>query len=110
MNAEHDPVIEVGARPHRFAIDWTINFTNVVTFAMGCVTVAGLYYGLDKRVAKIEDLAPIEATQRKEKDAAVQRSLTDLSTDIKEVKAAVEKVSRAIEVQTAVAEAKEKKR
>lgn len=92
----------------RVIFDWTINLTNVVTFAMGCITVAGLYYGLDRRIGKIEDLAPVEAAQRKEKDAAVQRSLTDLSADVKEVKTAVDKVSRAIEVQSAVAEAKEK--
>lgn len=94
------------AKKHRFTIDWTVNVTSVASFAVGCITAASLYYGLDRRINRMEELAPVEAASRKEKELAVQKSLTDLSSDLKDVKSAVDKVSRAIEVQNAVADAK----
>lgn len=98
------------AKKHRFTIDWTVNVTSVASFAIGCITAASLYYGLDRRINRMEELAPVEAASRKEKELAVQKSLTDLSSDLKDVKSAVDKVSRAIEVQNAVADAKEKRK
>ena len=94
----------------RVVWDLTINLGHVISFTMGLIAVVGIYYSLDSRVSRQEYMIPIEAKARAEKDANVQSSLTALSTDLKDVKTVVDKVSRAIEVQAAVNEAKEKRK
>ena len=106
------PMMEGGMRMPSRRVVWdpTINVTHVVNFALGLIAVVGVYYNLDKRISKQEDMAPIVEKARTEKDAAVQHSLTSLATDVKEVKTVVDKVSRALDVQNAVSAAQEKRK
>ncbi len=108
--ADTSPAPFDAVKRHRMTVDWTVNIVNVGGFAAMIVTAASLYFGLEKRISLQEERAPVEAAARKEKDATVQRSLSELSADMKDVKTAVDKVSRSIEVQAAVAEAKEKRK
>ena len=64
-----------------------------------------MYFNLDKRIAKQEDLAPFVATARDEKDRAFQAGLATLSTDVKDLKTAVDKLSITVQVQSAVVNA-----
>lgn len=96
--------------PPRKHLTWdpTINLGHVITFTMSLIAVIGAYYSLEKRISKQEDMAPFVAASREEKDRIVQTSMTSLATDMKDVKSSVEKLSRAVEVQNAVNDARKK--
>lgn len=91
-------------RRHRFTVDWTINIATVGTFTGGVITGVALYFGLATRVGDLEKMQTIETAQRKEKDAAVQASLTAISTDVKKLSESVDKMNTTIQIQSAVAE------
>ena len=99
-------------RERRHMLSWAgpLNMTDIIKFSLGLVTLVGVYYGMDKRLTRLEDLSPVVAEQRKEKDAAVQNALTTLTLDVKEVKVVVDKVSRSLDVQNAVTAAQEKRK
>lgn len=88
--------------------DPTINLGHIITFTMSLIAVVGAYYSLEKRISKQEDLAPFLTSVREEKDRQVQSSLTSMASDMKDVKSSVEKLSRAVEVQNAVNDARKK--
>ncbi len=102
--------LDSGLHRRRVVWDPTINVTHVVNFALGLIAVVGVYYNLDGRLSRQEDRAITQSAARLEKDAAIQNSITAFGTELKEVKTAVDKLGRAIEVQNAVNEVKEKRK
>lgn len=89
-------------RQHRVQFDWTINLGHVLTMATFVALGVSTYYSLDRRITKQEDLAPFVATAREEKDRLFQKSLNDLSADLKDVKGSVDKLTITVQVQNAV--------
>ena len=89
--------------------DWTVNFGHILTFVGFIASGFALYATLDKRIQRIEDLAPFMASSRDEKDRAVQASITALTTDVKDVKASVDRMVIKLEVQNAINERPVKK-
>lgn len=91
-----------GTARKRVSFDPTINLGHVLTMLMFIGAGVSMYFTLDKRISKQEDLAPVLQTVRDEKDSRTQASLTALSSDLKEVKQAVDKLSLSVQVQSAV--------
>lgn len=89
----------------KLSFDPTINLGHVLTMFLMVGSGMTMYFNLDKRLAKQEDLAPFVASARDEKDRAFSNGLITLSADIKEVKSAVDKLSLTVQVQSAVANA-----
>ncbi len=92
--------------PKRFSLDLSVNLTHVITFTMGLITVVSMYFSIDKRLTRQEEMVPIVAQQRVEKDAAVQAAITLLTNDVKDVKQAVDRIGQGLAIQNAVSELK----
>ena len=89
--------------------DWTINLGHILTFVGFIGSGVILYSTLDKRIQRMEDMAPYVQASRDDKDARVQSSLNALTTDLKEVKASVDRLNLRMEVQSAITEHKPQK-
>lgn len=102
--------LDSGAHRRRVVWDPTINVTHVVNFALGLIAVVGVYYNLDGRLSRQEDRNAAQIASRAEKDAQFQNAIATFGGELKELRTAVDKVGRAIDVQNAINEVKEKRK
>lgn len=93
-----DTRAEVRAR-HGIKFDGTVNLGHVLTMLIMVASGASMYFSLDKRISRQEDLAPFVQSARDATDARYQASLSSLSSDVKEVKSSVDKLTLTVQVQ-----------
>lgn len=89
--------------------DWTINLGHILTFIGFIGAGATLYTTLDKRLQRMEDMAPYVQSSRDEKDRLAQAAVTSLAADVKDVRLAVDRLNLKLEVQNAMNERATKK-
>jgi len=104
MTHETDMQEEARAR-HGVKFDGTVNLGHILTMLVMVGSGASMYFSLDKRISKQEDMAPFVQSSRDAQDARVQTQLQTLSSDVKEVKSSVDKMSLAVQVQREVTSA-----
>lgn len=105
MNTKPGELQEEARIRRGIKFDGTINLGHLLTMGAMIASLFGVYNSLDKRIAKQEDLAPFVQSARDQTDTRVQASLTTLSTDLKEVKTSVDKLTLSVQVQSAVSNA-----
>ena len=104
MTHEADMQEEARQR-HGVKFDGTVNLGHILTMLVMVGSGASMYFSLDKRISKQEDMAPFVQSSRDAQDARVQTQLQTLSSDVKEVKSSVDKMSLAVQVQREVTSA-----
>ena len=82
--------------------DWTINFGHILTFVGFIASGFALYATLNSRIQRIEDMTPFVQSARDATEARFQLQMQGLSSDVKEVKASVDKLSLSVQVQREV--------
>lgn len=98
--------IDEEARARRgVKFDGTINLGHLISIAVMIGTGASMYFSLDKRISRQEDMAPFVQSARDAQDARFQGQIQALSADVKEVKTAVDKLSLSVQVQREVSSA-----
>lgn len=102
MAADTDNGALTVPRKRGITFDSTINLGHILTMLVLVGSVMQVYFSLDKRISKQEDLAPFVQSARDATDLRVQNSLTTLSVDLKDVKSSVDKLSLAVQVQSAI--------
>lgn len=105
MNTKPGELQEEARFRRGIKFDGTVNLGHIGTMVVMLGSLFGIYNNLDKRISKQEDMAPFVQTSRDQTDARVQASLNTLSSDLKDVKVSVDKLTLSVQVQSAVTNA-----